>query len=123
MSGAFAPDKSEPMNKKYLAVSVLLIALLLPAAVFAAVDYSEPGTVSGTDALKTIMNGIITFVWQFFVGLSVIMFIVAGIQFLSSNGDPAKITSARNAFIWGVVGIIVAIVAFSIVTIIRGVVK
>lgn len=83
---------------------------------------SEPTGGSGVD-VGSIMGGIITFVWQFFAGLAVIMFIVAGVQFLSSSGDPNKITLARNAFIWGVVGIIVAVVAFSIVDVVSKIVK
>lgn len=90
----------------------------MPLAVAAWTPPTEPGD-AGIDMAK-IMGSIITFVWQFFAGLAVIMFIVAGVQFLSSTGDPAKITQARNAFIWGVVGVVVAIVAFSIVTILLG---
>lgn len=109
------------MNKKYLSILILLglAVFSLTAAV-----WTPPPSPDGTGVdMGKIMGGIINFVWQFFAGLAVIMFIVAGIQFLSSNGDPAKITAARNAFIWGVVGIVVAIVAFSIVTIISGIVK
>lgn len=96
------------------------MALIAAPITIYAINYDPPGVVDPTNGIQNIMNGIISFLWQFFVGLAVIMFIIAGILFLTSNGAPDKITQARNAFIWGVVGVIVAIVAFSIVAIISG---
>lgn len=123
MSGALRPTNKSSMKKKYLAILILFgLAVFALNASAAWTPPSEPSGGSGV-SMGNIMAGIITFVWQFFAGLAVIMFIVAGIQFLSSNGDPAKITAARNAFIWGVVGVVVAIVAFSIVQIVSGIVK
>lgn len=54
-------------------------------------------------------------VWPIFAGLAIIMFIYAGIMFLTSSGDPGKLTTARNAVIWGVVGIIVALLSYGII--------
>ena len=61
-----------------------------------------------------------TSVWQFFAGLSVIMFIVAGILFATANGDPGKITMGKNAVIWGIVGILVAALSYSMVGFVTG---
>jgi cytochrome bd-type quinol oxidase subunit 2 len=43
--------------------------------------------------------------------LSVIMLIISGIRFITANGDSNNITSARNTFIYALVGLI--IVAFA----------
>ena len=59
-----------------------------------------------------------TVVWPIFLGLVVIMFIWAGILFVTAQGDPAKISQAKKAVIWAVVGVIVAFLAFSAVGII-----
>lgn len=111
------------MVKRYiqnLILAGLIVYLMVPFAVFSAGGTATtPPKPSGFD-VAAIMGKIITYVWQFFAGLAVIMFIVAGIMFITSSGDPSKITTARNAFIWGVVGVIVAIVAFSIVQIVSG---
>ena len=40
--------------------------------------------------------------WPIFLGLVVIMFIWAGILFLTAQGDPGKISAARKAVIWAV---------------------
>lgn len=94
----------------------LLSLLMLPALALAQVAVPVPG---GGFNIGTLMSGIAGLAWQFFAGLAVIMFVFAGVMFLTSAGDPGKIKTARDAFLWGVVGIIVAILAFSITTIIK----
>ena len=49
-----------------------------------------------------------------FAAIAVIMFIWAGVTFLTANGAPEKIQQARTAAMWGVVGVIVMILAYSI---------
>ena len=60
-------------------------------------------------------------VWPVFLALVIIMFIWAGILYLTAHGDQTKIATANKALIYAVVGIIVAIVAFSVVGLIRAV--
>ncbi|OGZ64036.1 MAG: hypothetical protein A3A98_03775 [Candidatus Staskawiczbacteria bacterium RIFCSPLOWO2_01_FULL_40_39] len=57
--------------------------------------------------------------WPIFGGLVIVMFIYAGILFVTAQGDPSKISTARKAVLWAVVGIIVAFVAFSAVKLMR----
>jgi hypothetical protein len=99
-------------------ITLLAVELLIsPLAVFA----QEPGVQLNPvqPNVVGIMNGIITPLWQFFAGMSVVMFIVAGTLFLLSSGDPGKVKTAKDAFIWGVVGIVVAIAAYSILSIVK----
>ena len=65
-----------------------------------------------------LITRIKTFMWLIFGGIAVVMFVIAGITFLTAQGDPEKIATARSAFIWGVAGIVVAIVAYSILSIV-----
>jgi len=48
--------------------------------------------------------------------ISVIVIIVGGIRFTTSNGDSAKIKSAKDTILYAVVGLIVAVLAFPIAT-------
>lgn len=69
-----------------------------------------------TNTLNTIINviiGIVGFV-------AVAMIILGGISFITSQGDSAKVTKARNTILYGVVGLIVAILAFAIVNFVLG---
>lgn len=52
--------------------------------------------------------------------LAVAMIIVGGISFTTSQGDANKTTKARNTILYGVIGLIVALLAFAIVNFILG---
>jgi hypothetical protein len=48
------------------------------------------------------------------VGVLVIAF--AGQRFVVSEGDPAKIVQAKNMLFWAVVGVVIALLAWTIIT-------
>ncbi len=61
--------------------------------------------------IKTLIN-----VLLFIVGvLAVIMIIWAGISYVTSAGDTAKLTRAKNTLIYSIVGLVLAFIAFAIV--------
>jgi prolipoprotein diacylglyceryltransferase len=100
------------MKKNLIALSLILFVLALPVLVFA-----QPSkTYSSIDP---IIQRVQTLAWQIFGLIAVIAFIIAGILFLTSGGDPEKVQTARHAFMWGVAGVIVGILAFSIMAIIQ----
>jgi hypothetical protein len=66
------------------------------------------------DIVKLI-EAILNILWPITVAVVIAMFMWAGVQFLLAQGDPAKIAVARQSLIWGFVGIIVIILAISIV--------
>jgi hypothetical protein len=102
--------------KKIIVSLILLSAFILPISVMAAIP-GQPGAGSVGD-LDTLYETIGSIAWKVFAIIALLAFIVAGILFLTAGGDPEKIKLARTAFIWGIVGIVVAILAFSIVGII-----
>lgn len=58
----------------------------------------------------------ITSVMLFIIGaIAVIMIIVGGIKYTTSNGDASKVTSAKNTIMYSVVGLVVALLAYAIV--------
>lgn len=62
-------------------------------------------------AVNTIINvviGVIGFV-------AVVVIILGGVSYMTSAGDPGKVTKAKNTILYGVVGLIVALLAFAIV--------
>lgn len=95
-----------------------LVLILLPMVAFAvpapelcsnAIAVTDPGF-----WITCIINNIIQIVvWPVFITAVVVMFIWAGFKFLTAQGEPGKITEARKALIWAVVGVAVGIVAFS----------
>jgi hypothetical protein len=72
--------------------------------------------------IQTIMQNVINkAVWPAFVGAVVIMIIYAGFLFLSASGDPTKLSKAKMALMWAIVGVIVGILAFSVKGLIQGI--
>lgn len=105
------------MNKK-LAVALSSAALLaLPLTSMAIVFTGQPG--QSNINLIYVIQGILTATWWVFMGLVVILFIIAGIQFLTAQGDPTKLEQARQFVIWGFAGVVVGVLAFSAIVIVR----
>jgi hypothetical protein len=99
------------MNKKITLSSILASALAVPF--FAS---AQPSVTIGS--ISQLISKLETALWTVFGGIAVVMFVVAGILFLTAQGDPEKVKTARNAAIWGVAGIVVGIMAYSIIAIV-----
>ena len=60
-------------------------------------------------------NGVITLIVQILsvvIGVAaVIVIIIAGLRFIIANGDSASINTARNAIIYAVIGLVIAVFA------------
>ena len=119
------------MNKKLL-ILILLVILILPSIAFGdwvlnitsnfGPTFSGYGSY-GAYSYTTILDDILNAVWMVFTAIAVIMFVVAGINFLTANGAPEKLNTARSALIWGTAGVAVAIIAYSIIAIVSGIIK
>ncbi|MBU4204627.1 pilin [Patescibacteria group bacterium] len=99
------------MKKILFILSALSIILILPEMVFAA---SVPEPSGGLD-LTNVIKGIASAMWKIFGLVAIVMFVVSGISFLTAQGEPEKLKKAKDSFIWGVAGVVVAILAYSIV--------
>ena len=105
--------------KKVNLTLVTLGVLLLPVIAFAQIVGVQPvGIPAVTNGLQGIVTAIENAAATVFGAIAVICFIVAGILFLTAGGVPEKVQAARSAFIWGIAGVVVGIIAFSIVSIV-----
>lgn len=104
------------MNKQKIITGLVLISILVAPVMILAESTAPRGQIADIESLvETIEN----FVWIIFGLIAVISFVVAGILFLTAAGNPEKVAQARTAFLWGVAGVVVGILAFSIVAIIQ----
>ena len=63
------------------------------------------------DRVKNVINGVL-----YVVGiLAVVMVIIGGVKYTTSGGDQAQVTSAKNTILYGIVGLVIAILAYAIV--------
>ncbi len=66
------------------------------------------------------LNTLLKFVFAMAGAISVIVIMLAGIKFMTSQGNPDGVAKARNAIIYAAIGLAICIAAFSIVTLISG---
>ena len=52
--------------------------------------------------------------------VAVVMIVISGIRFVSSHGDPGAVTKARSTLLYSIIGLIITVIAFSIVNFILG---
>ncbi len=82
-------------------------------------DYSQctqfdASKIKDRDAMTTL-NVVINVVIGLVGFIAVVMIIIGGISFATSQGDTAKTTKAKNTILYGIVGLVVALLAFAIV--------
>ncbi len=106
------------MNKKIVVSSVSAVLMALPALILAFNPGPVPNPVA-TLNVGAIIDILFTILWPVAVAFFIVMFVLAAFLFATSQGDPEKTKSARNAVIYGVVGVVVALLAWSIVFILR----
>ena len=68
------------------------------------------------ETVKIIINVVIGLVGV----IAVAMIIMGGITFTTSQGDAQKVTKGKNTLLYGVIGLVVAILAFAIVNFVLG---
>lgn len=92
----------------------ILAAITLPFLALAQIGGTPP-TVNLN--LTQLGVNIANAMWIIFTVAAVVAFVVAGILFLTAGGQPEKVATARSAAIWGIVGVVVGILAYTIITI------
>ena len=67
------------------------------------------------DSLMKRVQVIINVILSVLGIVTVIMIILGGVQYTTSAGDPAKVAKAKNTIMYGVIGLVIALLAFAIV--------
>jgi hypothetical protein len=69
------------------------------------------GTDSATSMIKTVINTLL-----YILGIiAVVMIVIGGIRYTTSNGNSSSIKEAKDTILYSVVGLVVALLAFAIV--------
>ena len=77
------------------------------------------GEADAENVVKNVLNTV--FVWTGII--AVIVIIIGGILYIIAQGDPGKITRAKNTILYAVIGLIVSLLAFAIVNFVLNRVK
>ena len=102
-----------------LALSTVLVAA--PVAVESAsaqvqdgLNMTKTADTQNTSVDTLIRNVINILLWAIGI-VSVIMIIIGGFRYVTSNGDSSQVTAAKNTIMYSVIGLIIAIFAYAIV--------
>jgi hypothetical protein len=84
-----------------------------------AVECARDGLDSTSNSNQTNLTDgfrIITNILLFLIGaISVIMLVIGGFRYVTSNGEASAVTSAKNTILYALIGVIVAILAYAAV--------
>lgn len=69
----------------------------------------------GSADVPTIIQTIVNVLLFITGAVAVIMIVIGGLKYVTSNGDSSQLTSAKNTIMYSVIGLIVAIMAYAIV--------
>ena len=87
-------------------------------------DPNQPGCVSIPHGDSVTASNLLTNslnIVYFILGLvAVVIIIISGYQFLTSNGEPEKAAKARQGILYAVIGLVVVVCAFAITNFIFG---
>jgi hypothetical protein len=102
------------MNKtqKIVLSLIALSVIILPLSTLAFTPPTQP--TEKTITLGSIVSKVVDNLWIAFAGIAVILFVYSGVLFLLAGGSPEKVQAARQAFMWGVIGVVVMVLAYSI---------
>ena len=116
------------MKKIILALITVFSISLVPLTPVAAVDVFDNCTTAGSEtaickAAKNdklfgangLWNRILS-TFTFIIGAgAVLMIVIGGLRYVTSNGEPAQLTSAKNTILYAAIGLVLAAMANAIV--------
>lgn len=77
-----------------------------------------PTTDSGALSLK--IQAVLQIVFALMGAIAVLIIVIAGLQYVLSGGDPQKTGRAKDTVLYAAIGLVVAVMAFTIVTFVLG---
>lgn len=133
------------MRKFFIAILILSLTLPLASAMAQDAEYSSVqeeqqaasqsvvnnNNTSGSMSLKIFTGGSLEtyldraqgYLFAFALVIAVIMIIWAGIDFITSGGDPKKVTVAKNKIKNTLIGVVVIILAKGIILVLQDILK
>ena len=77
---------------------------------------SASGTSSTPNSLSSVLTTVTNILLFLMGAVSVIMIIIGGFRYVTSQGDQTQMQSAKNTILYAVIGVVVSIAAYAIVS-------
>ena len=120
--------KSKAILSTMAVLAAAVSPLLNTGAVLAAGGTCPPGSlkdtyinspsecnVSGSNTFATDLQNIINWIVGVAGLVAVVVVIIGGITYMTSNGDPGKVKKGKDTILYGVIGLLICALAFAIV--------
>ena len=78
-------------------------------------NMNVPNTVGGNTDLKQAVVYIVNGVVGALAIVCVVVIIIGGVNYMTSSGDAGKVKKAKDTILYGVIGLVVCVLAFAIV--------
>lgn len=126
LPGKIFQDVIKIMKNIFKKISLLILMFLIMAIPFfwiqAAKGDATEGSISNplnADSFSELIQGIIN--WVIIIGqsIAVIMIIWSGFLFMTSEGDPEKISKAKKSLTWALVGLLVLLIGDGFIGIVK----
>lgn len=125
ITGGNNPSQVEKARKS---IFNAVIGLAISMSAVAIINYlfgiigSAPTTSQGLPTLtgEQILHNGLNMVYFIAGVLAVVVIVIAGLMYVSSNGDSSRVTKAKNMLTYSIVGLIIVLVAFTITNFVIG---
>jgi phosphoglycerol transferase MdoB-like AlkP superfamily enzyme len=105
--------------KRILIASILASLLVSPIIVFAQTVSVLPTGPTSIEGILSIMDTIVNWIFTIILVVAVIFILLAALQFLTAQGDPGKVASARQSVLYALIGVAVAFMARGLVSLVK----
>ena len=109
---------------KLILVSSLIALFVLPSVILvSAQGETVTEVLSSADDVITLIETLTNWFFSFLLAIAVIFIILAAWTFLTAGGNPESVTKARQMLVYAIIGIAVAILAKSVVPIVKAILE
>ena len=106
--------KDKKISYSFLILVICLIFLLPANAQM--VEIENPIT---SNSFTDLAQNILKFIFNVALAIVPIMFIIAGLAFITAAGDPEKIKRAKDIVLWTIIGFAIILLANTIIAVIQ----
>jgi uncharacterized membrane protein YidH (DUF202 family) len=87
---------------------------------FADSVFPKPSSLPTVEANQNTIGTVLHVVFGIFAAIAVLVVTIAGLQYVLSQGDPQKTAKAKNTILYAVIGLVVAMMGYVIVSFVVG---
>ena len=115
------------MKMKKIILGLVIASFVLAPVAFATIGLMAPldafakppdKVIPDTDVMESLGN-IADWLFYILIGVSVLFIVIAGLEYVTAQGDPEKIKAAGQKVLYALIGIIVASLAKGLVILVQ----